>query len=88
VVIKKFSNQETHVEIGESVFEEDVYIVQSGCGEIDDNLTELLIMINAYKIASASYVTAVIPCFPYAWQDKKDKARLQSQPSVLLICYL
>nr|XP_014354500.1 PREDICTED: ribose-phosphate pyrophosphokinase 2-like [Latimeria chalumnae] len=75
VVTKKFSNQETCVEIGESVRGEDVYIIQSGCGEINDNLMELLIMINACKIASASRVTAVIPCFPYARQDKKDKSR-------------
>lgn len=61
------------VEIGESVRGEDVYIVQSGSGEVNDNLMELLIMINACKIASASRVTAVIPCFPYARQDKKDK---------------
>lgn len=64
------------VEIGESVRGEDVYIVQSGSGEINDNLMELLIMINACKIASASRVTAVIPCFPYARQDKKDKVKL------------
>ncbi|XP_063237389.1 ribose-phosphate pyrophosphokinase 1 isoform X6 [Bacillus rossius redtenbacheri] len=74
VVTKKFSNLETCVEIGESVRGEDVYIVQSGSGEVNDNLMELLIMINACKIASASRVTAVIPCFPYARQDKKDKA--------------
>jgi len=73
VVTKKFSNQETCVEIGESVRGEDVYIVQSGCGEVNDMLMELLIMINACKIASACRVTAVIPCFPYARQDKKDK---------------
>ena len=78
VVTKKFSNQETCVEIGESVRGEDVYIVQSGCGEINDNLMELLIMINACKIASASRVTAVIPCFPYARQDKKDKVGVES----------
>uniref|UniRef100_A0A8C5A8R3 ribose-phosphate diphosphokinase n=1 Tax=Gadus morhua TaxID=8049 RepID=A0A8C5A8R3_GADMO len=75
VITKKFSNQETCVEIGESVRGEDVYIIQSGCGEINDNLMELLIMINACKIASSSRVTAVIPCFPYARQDKKDKSR-------------
>ncbi|XP_071847899.1 ribose-phosphate pyrophosphokinase 1 [Apostichopus japonicus] len=75
VVTKKFSNQETCVEIGESVRGEDVYIIQSGCGDINDNLMELLIMINACKIASASRVTAVIPLFPYARQDKKDKSR-------------
>ena len=61
------------VEIGESVRGEDVYIVQSGCKEVNDMLMELLIMINACKFASASRVTAVIPCFPYARQDKKDK---------------
>uniref|UniRef100_A0A8C6KGH6 ribose-phosphate diphosphokinase n=1 Tax=Nothobranchius furzeri TaxID=105023 RepID=A0A8C6KGH6_NOTFU len=90
VVTKKFSNQETCVEIGESVRGEDVYIVQSGCGEINDNLMELLIMINACKIASSSRVTAVIPCFPYARQDKKDKGffdipvdNLYAEPAVL-----
>lgn len=61
------------MEIGESVRGEDVYIVQSASGEINDNLMELLIMINACKIASASRVTAVIPNFFYARQDKKDK---------------
>lgn len=53
VVTKKFSNQKTCVEIGESVRGEDVYIIQSGCGEINDKLMELSIMINACKIASA-----------------------------------
>lgn len=61
------------MEIGESVRGEDVYIIQSGCDEVNDMLMELLIMINACKIASACRVTAVIPCFPYARQDKKDK---------------
>ena len=64
------------VEIGESVRGEDVYIIQSGCGEVNDNLMELLIMISACKTASASRVTAVIPCYPYARQDKKDKVQL------------
>ncbi|MFT7817992.1 ribose-phosphate pyrophosphokinase 2-like, partial [Arapaima gigas] len=50
----------------ESVRGEDVYIIQSGCGEVNDNLMELLIMINACKIASALRVTPVIPCFPRA----------------------
>ena len=71
------------VEIKESVRGEDVFIIQSGWGlpnddfsggnNINDNLLELLIMINACKTASAARVTAVIPCFPYARQDKKDK---------------
>jgi ribose-phosphate pyrophosphokinase len=73
--VNKYSNQETAVMIGESVRDEDVFIIQSGCGEINDNLMELLIMINACKTASARRITAVIPCFPYARQDKKDKSR-------------
>ncbi|GBP73763.1 Ribose-phosphate pyrophosphokinase 2 [Eumeta japonica] len=75
VVTKKFANKETSVEINESVRGEDVYIVQSGSGEINDNLMELFIMINACKIASAQRVTAVIPAFPYSRQDKKHKSR-------------
>ncbi|RUS19015.1 ribose-phosphate pyrophosphokinase 3 [Endogone sp. FLAS-F59071] len=75
VMVMKYSNQETAVTIGESVRDEDVFIIQSGCGEINDNLMELLIMINACKTASARRITAVIPCFPYARQDKKDKSR-------------
>ncbi|EPQ01808.1 Ribose-phosphate pyrophosphokinase 2 [Myotis brandtii] len=74
-VVTKFSNQETSVEIGESVRGKDVYIIQSGCWEINDNLLELLIMIKACKIASSSRVTTVIPCFSYARQDKKDRSR-------------
>ncbi|CEF66122.1 Ribose-phosphate pyrophosphokinase 2 [Strongyloides ratti] len=73
--LKKFANKETNVEIGESVRGEDVYIIQSGSGEVNDNIMELLIMINACKIASSCRVAAVIPCFPYARQDKKDKSR-------------
>ncbi|KAJ3125102.1 hypothetical protein HK098_000604 [Nowakowskiella sp. JEL0407] len=74
-VVLKYSNQETSVTIGESVRDEDVFIIQSGCGEINDNLMELLIMINACRTASARRITAVMPCFPYARQDKKDKSR-------------
>ncbi|KAL5533483.1 PRS4 [Sanghuangporus sanghuang] len=74
-VVRKFSNGETSVKIGESVREEDVFIIQSGCGDVNDNLMELLILINACKTASARRITAVIPCFPYARVDKKDKSR-------------
>ena len=66
------------MEICESVRGEDVYIIQSGCGDISDNLMELLIMMNACKTASAARVTAVIPCFPYARQEKKDKVGYKS----------
>lgn len=75
--VYQYSNQETSVTIGESVRDEDVYIIQTGCGEdeVNDFLMELLIMVNACKTASARRITAVIPNFPYARQDKKDKSR-------------
>ena len=60
---------------GESVRDEDVFIIQTGTESINDHLMELLIMINACRTASARRITAVIPCFPYARQDKKDKSR-------------
>lgn len=72
---KKFSNGEINVKISESVREEDVFIIQSGCSDVNDNLMELLILISACKTASARRITAVIPCFPYARMDKKDESR-------------
>uniref|UniRef100_A0A8C0P6I4 ribose-phosphate diphosphokinase n=1 Tax=Canis lupus familiaris TaxID=9615 RepID=A0A8C0P6I4_CANLF len=92
LVTKKFSDQETCVEMGKSERGEDNYTVQSGCGHTSDGLMELLIMINTCKIASAHWVTAVIPCFPYARQGKKDKSRgffdipvdhVRAEPAVL-----
>ncbi|KAI9101372.1 ribose-phosphate pyrophosphokinase I [Phlyctochytrium arcticum] len=68
--LTKFSNKETNVEVGESVREQDVYIIQSGCGNVNDHFIEMLIMIAACKTASARKVTAVIPCFPYARQPE------------------
>ncbi|TFL01112.1 phosphoribosyltransferase-like protein [Pterulicium gracile] len=73
--VKKFSNGETNVKISESVREEDVFIIQSGCADVNDSLMELLILISACKTASARRITAVIPCYPYARMDKKDKSR-------------
>lgn len=66
---------ETQVRIQESVREDDVYIINTGCGRVNTALMELCIMIHACKIASAKRITAVIPLFPYARQDKKDKSR-------------
>ena len=66
---------ETDVRIAESVREEDVYIVNTSCGAVNTALMELCIMIHACKIASAKRITAVVPHFPYARQDKKDKSR-------------
>ncbi|KAI0052891.1 phosphoribosyl pyrophosphokinase [Auriscalpium vulgare] len=66
---------ESNVRIAESVREDDVYILNTGCGSINTALMELCIMIHACKIASAKRITAVVPLFPYARQDKKDKSR-------------
>jgi ribose-phosphate pyrophosphokinase len=66
---------ETNVRIAESVRENDVYIINTGCGSVNTALMELCIMIHACKIASARRITAVLPLFPYARQDKKDKSR-------------
>ncbi|KAI0793519.1 phosphoribosyl pyrophosphokinase [Abortiporus biennis] len=66
---------ESNVRIIESVREDDVYIINTGCGQINTALMELCIMIHACKIASAKRITAILPLFPYARQDKKDKSR-------------
>lgn len=66
---------ESNVRIAESVREDDVYIINTGCGQVNTSLMELCIMIHACKIASAKRITAVVPLFPYARQDKKDKSR-------------
>jgi ribose-phosphate pyrophosphokinase len=73
--VKTFSNGEIDVKIHESVRDEDVFILQSGCADVNDNLMELLILISACRGASARRITAIIPCYPYARQDKKDKSR-------------
>jgi len=74
--VGKFSNGETMVEIEESARDCDVFIIQPTCNpNVNDNLIELLIMADAMRRASARRVTAVIPCFGYARQDKKDKSR-------------
>ncbi|KAK3318190.1 phosphoribosyltransferase-like protein [Apodospora peruviana] len=71
-----YSNQETSFTVGESVRDEDVFIIQStATGDVNEGLMELLIMISACRTASARRITAVIPNFPYARQDKKDKSR-------------
>ena len=73
--VKTFSDGEIAVSIQESVRGSDVFVVQSTCTPVNDNLMELLIMIDAFKRASAGRVTAVIPYFGYARQDRKAKAR-------------
>ena len=73
--VKTFSDGEIGVSIQESVRGSDVFVVQSTCSPVNDNLMELLIMIDALKRASAGRITAVMPYFGYARQDRKTKPR-------------
>ena len=73
--VTKFSDGEISVNIWETVRGLDVYIIQSTCSPVNDNLMELLIMIDAMKRASAGRINAVIPYYGYARQDRKAKAR-------------
>ena len=73
--VTKFSDGEISVNLWESVRGVDVYIIQSTCAPVNDNLMELLIMIDAVKRASAGRINAVIPYYGYARQDRKAKAR-------------
>ena len=73
--VEKFSDGEISVKINETIRGADVFIIQSTSYPVNDNLMELLIMIDALKRASAGRITAVIPYFGYARQDRKAKAR-------------
>lgn len=71
----KFSDGETSVQIKETVRGCDVFVIQSTCNPVNDNLMELLVIIDAMKRASAGRITAVLPYFGYARQDRKAHAR-------------
>ena len=73
--VKSFADGEVSVSLYETVRGSDVFVVQSTCKPVNDNLMELLIMIDALKRASAGRITAVIPYFGYARQDRKTKPR-------------
>src|SRR5919201_67984 len=75
VELKTFANGETYVRYTESIRGADVFIVQTGAEPVDRNVMELLLMIQAAKLASAKRITAVIPWFPYSRQDRKAKPR-------------
>ena len=73
--VTAFADGECSISINEPVRGVDVFIVQSTCKPVNDSLMELLVMIDAMKRASAGRITAVIPYFGYARQDRKAKAR-------------
>ena len=73
--VSTFADGETSVEFNENIRGEDVFIVQSTCTPVNDSLMELLIMIDAARRSSASRITAVVPYFGYARQDRKSASR-------------
>jgi len=75
IVVKQFSDGEICVKIEESARGQDIFIVQPTCKPVNDNLMEMLIMIDAFRRASASRITVVLPYYGYARQDKKVKPR-------------
>ncbi|MCK4758850.1 MAG: ribose-phosphate pyrophosphokinase [Candidatus Aminicenantes bacterium] len=75
-VLERFSDGEIHFFIDENVRGEDVFILQSGAFDANFHLMEIFVMIDAFKRASAERITAVIPYYPYARQDWKDRPRV------------
>ncbi len=75
IELETFANDETYVRYCESIRGADLFVVQTGCHPVDRNLMELVFMIQAAKLASAKRITAVVPLFPYARQDRKAKPR-------------
>ncbi len=74
--VVRFSNENLLVQIDENVREADVFVVQTSCPPVSDGIIELLMTIDALKYASAQRITAVLPYFPYARSDKKDRPRI------------
>jgi len=74
--VKTFSDGEIQIEIHENVRLKDIFVIQSTCQPVNDNLVELLLMIDAFNRSSAKRITAVIPYFGYARQDKKVAPRV------------
>lgn len=74
-VVNRFSDGEVFVEIMESVRGRDVFVLQSTCAPTNDHLMEILVMVDALKRASAASITAVIPYFGYARQDRRPRSQ-------------
>jgi len=75
-MIKRFADGETHLQIQENVRGADVFLVQPTSTPVDQHLMELLLMIDAFKRASAERITPVLPYYGYARQDRKDRPRM------------
>src|SRR5216117_1673961 len=75
-MIKSFADGETYLQIQENVRGADVFVVQPTCTPVDHHIMELLFMVHALKLSSAERITAVLPYYGYARQDRKDKPRV------------
>jgi ribose-phosphate pyrophosphokinase len=75
-MVRQFSDGEIYLQIQENVRGADVFVIQSTCTPVERNLMELLLMLDALKRASAERITAVLPYYGYARQDRKDKPRV------------
>lgn len=75
MIIKNFSDGEIYVQVQDSIRGDDVFVIQPICDPVNENLVELLIIIDAFKRASAKTITAVIPYYGYARQDRKTSGR-------------
>ena len=76
IAIERAPNDNIKVRIQENVREDDVFVVQTSCPPVNDNLLELLLIIDALRYSSARRVTAVLPYYPYVRSDKKDEPRI------------
>jgi len=76
VEVRRFADGEAYCQILENVRGTDVFVIQPTCPPVDQNLMELLLMLDAFKRSSAARVTAVLPYYGYARQDRKDKPRV------------
>jgi ribose-phosphate pyrophosphokinase len=76
ITLAKFPDDEISVRIEEDVRGRDIFLVQSTCPPVNDNLMELLVMTDSFKRASAARITAVLPYYGYARQDRKDQGRV------------
>ena len=83
LMIADFSDGEVYLQIQENVRGADVFLIQPTCTPVDRNLMELLLMIDAAKRASAERITAVLPYYGYARQDRKDKPRVPISASLV-----
>src|SRR5438309_6564767 len=81
--LRRFPDSEVSFQIDENIRGTDVFIVQPTCSPVDEHLVELLIMIDAFRRSSAARITAVLPYYGYARQDRKDKPRVPSSAKLV-----